>query len=344
MEEQGSVTLEDVARHAGVSLATASRALNGGNRTVRAELRSRVLASAEVLNYTPNAQAQAMARGRTNVLGLVVHDITDPYFSSIASGVMSAAEEAGLLVTLASTRRLPEREAQHVAALRAQRARAVVVVGSRLDKSATDSRLGKELAAFQRAGGRAALISQPHLEVDTIAMENRAGAEALAASLAGLGYRRHAILAGPPDLLTAQDRVAGYRDGIAAADRSLEDPLVIHGDFTRDGGYEAMEELIPHIDSIDCVFAVNDIMAVGAMAAMRAHGLKAPESVAIAGFDDIETLRDVAPGLTTVRLPLSDLGAQAVHLVLQEPAARPRTRRVHGDVVLRESTPAVRPV
>lgn len=338
-DRRGPVTLEDVARHAGVSLATASRALNGSERKVRQELAERVMASAAILNYTPNAQAQAVARGRTDVIGLIVHDIADPYFSSIAAGVIEAADEAGLLVTLASTGRSAEREVQHVANLHAQRARAVIIVGSRDAQTSRKGALGRELAAFESGGGRAVLVSQHRLDTDTIVMENQAGAQALATELAKRGYRRHAVLAGPSHLLTASDRVNGYRRGLTAAGLTVADDRVIEGDFTRDGGYRAAERLIDRLDGIDCIFAVNDVMAVGAMAALRDHGFSVPDDVALAGFDDIVTLRDVTPRLTTVRMSLTDIGAQALKLVLQPAGPQPRLRRVKGTVVLGESTP-----
>ncbi len=341
MRADRPVTLDDVARHAGVSLATASRALNGSERKVRKDLEERVLASAAVLNYTPNAQAQAVARGRTDVIGLVVHDIADPYFSSIAAGVIEAADAEGLLVTLASTGRSAEREIQHVANLRAQRARAVILVGSRDTETSRRGPLGREIAAFENGSGRVVLVSQNRLDTDTIVMENQAGAQALASELAGLGYRHHGVLAGPSTLLAAADRVTGYRRGLTAAGLKISEDRVIQGEFTRDGGYHAVEQLIDRLDRIDCIFAVNDVMGVGAMAALRDHGYSVPHDVALAGFDDIATLRDVSPRLTTVRMPLTEIGAQAVKLVLQPAAPQPRVRRVKGHVVLRESTPGV---
>ena len=148
-----SVTLSDVAREAGVSLATASRAINGSaNRTVRADLRDRVLAAATRLRYTPDANAQAMARGRTTSLGLVVHDIADPYFSSIAAGVARAADRAGLQVTLASTQHDPSRESGLVDLLKRQRARAIVIAGGRLDDEATNDELRAALADYRSVG------------------------------------------------------------------------------------------------------------------------------------------------------------------------------------------------
>ncbi|HKS47730.1 MAG TPA: LacI family DNA-binding transcriptional regulator [Amycolatopsis sp.] len=339
MKHSATVTLSEVAAAAGVSLATASRALNGSVRRVREDLKERVLDAAKRLDYSANAQAQAMARGFTNVVGLVVHDIADPYFSSIAAGVTHAAEGHDLLVTLGSTARNPERELDYLTMLRRQRSRAAILAGSRVgDKELTDA-LRREVVAFQEAGGHVVAISQARLPVDTVVVENRASARLLARELAKLGYRRFAVLAGAPELLTARDRVQGFKDGLAESPARLV--ASIDGAFTRDGGYAAMTELLATKSKVDCVFAVNDVMAVGAMAACRDHGIALPGDLAIAGFDDITTLRDVTPSLTTVRLPLDQIGATALDLVITaEPGAKPRIRRVKGSAVLRASTPA----
>ena len=335
----GAVTLMDVAREAEVSLATASRALSGSTRRVRPDLHLRVLDAASKLSYSANAQARAMVRGETTVVGLLVHDIADPYFSSIAAGVMRAAEGHGLLVTIASTERRPERELEYVATLRSQRARALILVGSRDTDAVALRALGVELAAFEAAGGRVAMISQKRLPVDTVSMQNRAGAQALARELVRRGHRDFAVLAGPADLLTARDRLAGFRQGLAAAGVSLAPPCVIHGQFTRDGGYAATSELLDAGAGVTCIFAVNDVMAVGAMASMRDRKIRLPQRMAVAGFDDIVTLRDVTPSLTTVRMPLESVGADALDLVMQPRADRARVHRVQGEVVMRESTP-----
>ncbi len=333
------VTLQDVAQEAGVSLATASRALNGSTRRVRDDLRQRVLAASVRLDYSANAQAQAMARGHTNVVGLLVHDIADPYFSTIAAGVMGAADRHRLLVTIASTGRRPERELEYVATLRGQRACAVILAGSRTDDAGQIGRLGAELATFEGAGGRVALISQNRLPVDTVMVENRAGARNLATELVALGHRRFAVLAGPRQLLTAKDRAAGFRAGLAHAGIALSRADVMTGEFTRDGGFAAMSVLLDRGLVSACVFAVNDVMAVGAMAALRERGLHMPRDMSVAGFDDIGTLRDVTPALTTVRLPLREVGEAALELITSAPAERPRLRRIRGEVVLRASTP-----
>ncbi len=338
--QPGMVTLSDVAREAGVSLATASRSINGSSHRVSQELRDKVLAAASRLNYTANAQAQAMARGHTSVVGLVVHDIADPYFSSIAAGVMRAAEDNRLLVTVGSTARRPERELDYIAALRGQRGRAAILAGSRVDDPKLQESLAREIQAFEAGGGRVVVISQQRLPVDTVVIENRSGARALASELVALGYRRFGVLAGPRSLLTARDRLEGFRGGLANAGVPAPE-AVVRGAFTRDGGHEAMLELLDTTEGIECVFAVNDVMAVGAMAACRDRGLSLPGDLALAGFDDIATLRDVHPALTTVRLPLEEAGAVALELVLTaEEGAAPRQRRIKGEVVVRASTPA----
>lgn len=336
------VTLSDVARAAGVSLATASRALNGAaGRTVRADLRSRVLQAAADLHYSPNANAQAMVRGSTATVGLIVHDIADPFAAAVAAGVMAAATEQNMIVTIASTMWDPEAEIRHVEALRRQRARVVILAGSRFADDDTVARLTSELAAITAAGGHVAAIGQRQLPVPGVILENAGGARRLARVLWTLGYRRYAVLAGPEAVLSSEERLTGFRSGLADCGHQLPMENIVATQLTRDGGYVAMTELLDQDIEVDAVFAVNDVMAVGAMAALREQGYQVPADLALAGFDDIPTLRDVQPPLTTVRVPLAHIGRRALELALAEPvdALSPRTVTVPGEVVVRASTP-----
>ncbi|RPF26861.1 LacI family transcriptional regulator [Georgenia muralis] len=338
-EQVRTTTLSDVAREAGVSLATASRAINGStNRTVGPALRERVLAAAARLHYSPDANAQAMARGRTTSLGLIVHDIADPYFSAIAAGVTRAAEAAGLSVVLTSTEHDPAREVSFVELLRRQRVRAIVVTGGRRDDPEGTAALRAALEGFQAAGGSVALVSQPLEGMSTVVVDNREGAADLARHLHGIGYRRFAVVAGPVDHLTSRDRLSGFREALDELGAPLADGAVVHSGFTRDGGYEGMAELLRRDAGPEVVFAVNDVMAVGAMAAARDAGVSVPDDVAVAGFDDISTLRDITPALTTVRVPLVEAGVLATELALGP--GEPREVHLAGEVVVRESTPA----
>ena len=271
------VTLQDVADRAGVSLTTASRVVNDGARRVGKELADRVHKAAGELGYTANLQARAVATGQSTMIGVALRDISDPYFSSIAAGLIEVADAGRLLVCMTSTAAHEAAEREYVALMRAQRARAVVLVGSRSDSFAARDALRAELDAFTRSGGRAACVGQDLLGIDTVQPENRAGADALARALAALGHRRFAVLGGPRALLTAQDRVAGFAAGLRAWSVPLEPGRVVHGELSRDGGYQAMSEVLAAGAPLpDCVFAVSDIMAVGALARLRAAGIDVP--------------------------------------------------------------------
>jgi LacI family transcriptional regulator len=147
------------------------------------------------------------------------------------------------------------------------------------------------------------------------------------------------VLAGPANHHTARDRYEGFGHALAGLGSPLDPELVVRSAFTRDGGYEAMRTLLEAGTGAECVFAVNDVMAVGAIAAARDLGVRVPDDVAVAGFDDIVTLRDITPALTTVRVPLVDVGVMATELALSPESAEPRLVHVGGTVVLRESTP-----
>jgi LacI family transcriptional regulator len=274
------------------------------------------------------------------MVGVVVHDIADPYFSSIASGLIEVADARGLLVCISSTAATEAAEREYVALMHAQRARAVILIGSRSDDASAREGLRAEIAAFTRVGGRAVCVGQNLLDVDTILPENAAGADALARALVALGHRRFAVLAGPRGLLTARDRLDGFRAGLQAWSVHLDPAQVIHGAFTRDGGYEATSAILAAGEPLpDCVFAVTDVMAVGALARLRAGGIEVPGGIAVAGFDDILTLRDVYPPLTTVRLPLKRMGQMAAGLALSDAVpGRPRVVPVPGEVIVRDST------
>ena len=336
-----AATLHDVAREAGVSLATASRSLNGSTRRVNEQLKQKVIAAAESLGYIVNHSAQAIAKGTTSTVALVVSDISDPYFSTMASGVIRGAEQARLIVTMAMTERSAERELELVRALRGGRPRVLILTGSRYTGSELEAALVKELTAFEETGGRVVIVSQRSLPFDTVQIDNHGGAKDLAEALVAQGYRRFAAFTGVQSLLTSRDRLEGFRAGLAEHGLTLADSNVHTADFTRDGGEAAAAALLEQgIHDVDCVFAVNDVMAVGALSHLRGAGVRVPEQLAIAGFDDISTARDVTPALTTVSLPLRDVGASAIALALSaEGRTEPEIVTITGTVVLRESTP-----
>jgi LacI family transcriptional regulator len=331
-----ATTLQEVARSAGVSLATASRVLNGSDRHPRPDIVSRVRAAADSLGYVPHAQAQALARATSDLVGLVVHDIADPYFSMIAGGVQSVAQPLGKQTLLASTGRDPELETAAVRALAAHRTQAIILAGSRRRSADGPQRdLVAACRMYERNGGRLAFIGQQFEGFSAVVPDNRGGARRLARALMEAGHQRFAVIEGPPWLRTSSDRADAFRREVGS------ERLVwsARGDFSRSGGYDVTLSQLekskgsPRI----CLFAVSDVMALGALAACRDLGRSVPDEVAIAGFDDIPTLLDVTPTLTTVGLDLRQIGVRAAELALGTSSETQRVL-IPAEVRLRDST------
>ncbi|WP_121057174.1 LacI family DNA-binding transcriptional regulator [Microbacterium telephonicum] len=329
-----SVTLNDVAAAAGVSLATASRVLNGSTRVVAETYRVRVEKAAAELGYSANLSAQATARGTSAVVALLVADIADPYFGELAAGVARGADEAGLVVTIATTDRDPDRELRLVRALRGQRPRGVILAASRTSAE-FPADLARELDLIASAGGRVVALGAGAGAVRGIALDNRGGAEALGRALADAGYRKAVVLAAAEGVVTSDDRVAGFTAGFVAAGGA--DPRVVRGGFTREAGAAAMAEaLADGVAPGTVVFGISDVVAIGAMGAVRAAGRDIGADIALCGFDDIPTSRDVTPALTTVRVPLEAIGYAALRAAVDaDDAPVPPAL----EVVLRASTP-----
>ena len=236
-QQRSAATLHDVAREAGVSLATASRVLNGSARKVAESYRERVEEAAARLGYTANLSAQATARGTSAIIALLVADIADPYFGQLAAGVARGADEAGLVVTIAITERDAEREARLVRALRGQRPQGLILAASRTEDEDGDG-VRAELDAFAAMGGRVVALGPGGGDVRSVAVDNIGGARALGAALTGLGYRDAIILGASRGVRTSDDRIAGFTDGFLSGDGQVLHTL--RGGFTREAG------LLPH--------------------------------------------------------------------------------------------------
>lgn len=330
-------TLHDVALEAGVSLATASRVLNGSERKVAAPFRERVEAAAAALGYTANVSAQATARGRSPVIALLVADIADPYFGLIASGVARGADEQGLVVTVAITERDPAREARIVRALRGQRPQGLILAASRTQEEG-QAETARELAEFTRLGGRVVAFGADGDGDRRVEIDNRAGAAALGRRMAELGYRSAVLLGAAEGVRTSDDRLAGFRAGFAEGGGEIAQ--TVRGDFRRESGVVAMAEaLATGVPDGTVVFGISDVVAIGAMAAIRAAGRQVGADIAVCGFDDVPSSRDVTPALTTVCVPLSDAGYHAFRAIVDEDWQQPT---LPLEVVVRASTPGLR--
>jgi LacI family transcriptional regulator len=333
------VTLDDVARQAGVSQPTASRVLNGSSRKVAESYRLRVLEAARNLGYTPNLPAQAMARGTSRTIALVISLISDPYFSAMAAEIMKQAEAVGLHVSIAVTERRTDRELDLVRELRGQQPRAIILAGTGYVDPPSEEQLVAELQRYQQTGGRVVLISRSDLPFETVDFDNHEGARQLARELAGLGYRRFLVLGSGTPLLSMQQRVEGFIAGLVESGVSDAGVRVHHPGFSWAGAHDFILGLSDEtLRDLQLVFAVTDDMALGAIAGLHERGLEIPSDIGVAGFDDITTLRDVVPKLTTVHVALNAVAEEAVYRATTTDTELTR-RTVPAYPVIRASTP-----
>jgi LacI family transcriptional regulator len=296
-------TIRDVARRAQVSVASVSRALNGIDN-VSERTRERIADAVRELGYVPHAGARSLSLARTNAVGVVLPDLHGEFFSEIVRGMDREASRSGYLLLLSNLHRGSE---QAASALRAMRGRVdgLIVMAPHLQEA--------ELSAALPAGLPSVLINTR----DTsgahpgIHLDNAAGIRGVVDHLVGLGRRRLVHIAGPPENVDAQERAGAFR--AAAAENRVEFE-VVEGDFEERSGEAAIVALIGAGHKFDAVVAANDNMAIGAMQALRTAGLRIPEDVAVAGFDDIPLAQHL--GLTTVRVRIAELGEHALERLL----------------------------
>jgi LacI family transcriptional regulator len=326
-----SSTIRDVARAANVSVATVSRTLND-SETVSEATRGRVLAAAGALDYVPHSAARSLSMRRTDTIGVILPDLHGEFFSELIRGIDAATRARGLHLLLSHSHGDPV-EARTV--LRAMRSRvdAMVVMSPYADDDMLSAALsGRTPLVLLGSGGRSG--DHPRFAID-----NHAGAFAMTAHLLEAGHRRIAFIAGPADNLEAAQRLSGYRAALAAYGEIVEQ--VVQGDFGERSGYLAAGQLIAAA-APEAIFAGNDMMAIGALQALREAGLRVPADVALAGFDDIPVARCLDPPLTTVGVPIAEIGRQAVECCIEILAtgATCASRTFTPELVIRGSSEA----
>ncbi|GLY92923.1 LacI family DNA-binding transcriptional regulator [Actinoplanes sp. NBRC 103695] len=331
--------LVDVAERAGVSLATASRAL-AGRDGVSEEVADRVRQVSRELGYVANPFARTLAGGASTTVGLVVHQVDDPYFSEIAGGVIQLADQQNLLVQICHSGRDPDHELRQIRHLIAQRVGIIIIAGSGYSDPRLEAEAKAELGAYQQAGGRVAVIGRHSLGADAVLPDNEAGGLALGSHLLQLGHTRIAVVAGTEALTTVADRLAGVAAALHGHGLSLAGLPVVHTDFIREGGREAAERILRDHPDTTAIIALNDAMAMGVLSVLRERRIPVPGRMSVVGFDDVSVAADLAPALTTVRLPMTDMGRMALELALKPRAARSRRRSTGHRLIVRDSTAA----
>jgi DNA-binding LacI/PurR family transcriptional regulator len=305
-------TMKDVARHAGVSVSTVSYVLNNSGPVAKPR-RARVLDAVRMLNYAPNQSARSLKRRLTSAIGLVVPDLTNQFFALVAEGVERAAAERDVLVVLCAPEATDRPDQDHARLLQSQRIDGVIY----LSGAGTSPSLVLELSK----SGQVVLVDEqiPGFDLPAVVADSRRGARDVAAYVLEQGHRRVAVIGGPPVLWTAQQRLAGYREAVAMAGLD-PDAMPLHaGDYREASGCELAERALsgPRRSRPTALLCANDLMAIGALQYCRQAGLRVPEDVSIAGFDDIPIASLISPALTTARQPARDMGQAAATVLLE---------------------------
>ncbi|MFD7706596.1 LacI family DNA-binding transcriptional regulator [Streptomyces sp. NPDC059786] len=312
-------TISDVARQAGVSVATVSRTL-AGNYPVSNETRARVMTAVESLHYVVNVHAKALSGQVAGPIALVIKEITGPSLAHIAAGVEQEAADRGRLSLVCATHDDPAREDDLVQLMRQQHAAAVLLVGSVVPDEAYDRRMAGYAKALDASGSRLVLVGRPTpapgLPVTVVNYDNRGGAFQATSHLLASGHRRVLFLGGNPGQSSADERRAGYRDALRAHGADHVTELDTTGTYTRPSGYTRTRDALRAGLEFTAVFAASDVSALGALAALREANINVPGDMSVVGFDDVPFVTDLTPSLTTVRVPYEELGRTAVRLAL----------------------------
>jgi LacI family transcriptional regulator len=327
-------TIREVAESAGVSYATVSHVINN-TRLVSPETRQRVLAAMDALNYRPNALARSLRQGKTNTLGLVLPDSANPFFAEISRSIEDEAFKKGYSVFLCNTELDTERELFYVDVLSKKQVDGIIFVAA---GDQADS-----LEYLRQRNMPVVMIDRdlPNVEVDAVLTDHRLGGYLATRHLLELGHTRIACIAGPSSITPSAERITGYRNALEEAGLPCDENLILRGDYHAQSGMETTHAILKMAPRPTAIFALNDLMALGALRAAAEEGCSVPGDLAVVGYDDLELAHFTNPPLTTIAQPKKEIGAQAIHLLVDRMSHknRPPSRVVlPPELIVRRST------
>jgi len=329
-------TIRDVARRAGVSIATVSRVLNDNPR-VRPPLRDRVEQAIEELDYKPSALARGMRSQSSRVIGLILPDIENPFFTSLARAIEDAAHASRYSVLLCNSDDDPQKEQVYAEVMLAERVAGVILIPASAELCDPLLKRNIPLVCVDRP--------LPDCRVDTVRLDDELGGRLATEHLIASGHRRIGLIAGLRLAIVNQERLQGYKRALEAAGISFDPALVRHGDFQESGGYRATRELLELETRPTALFVTSHLMAAGALRAIREKGLQVPQDLSVVTFGETPWLSLFTPSLTTVRSPIYEMGKEAANLLLRrikgEAPQSPVLVQLAPQLVVGESTAAI---
>ena len=300
--------LIDVAKLANVSTSTASRVLNDSVHPVSADKRSRVLEAAQTLNYSPSALAKAMVTGFSHMVGVIVGDATDPDFAWIVRGVEDMARTHGYQVIVCNSDRDPPVELSYLNALNDYRVDGVIFAGGGLNDEHYLAGINQVLQLFQKRDAICISLAKHFFTSFPVVVDNQQIIHFAVDYLVSLGHMRIAYISGPGLLTTTEQRLAGYRAALYAHRIKLDESLILNGNYKVESGYQAADRVHAMREKPTAILASNDMMAIGCMSRLKELNYQIPGEVSVMGIDDIPFAQIVDPPLTTIALPMYELG------------------------------------
>ncbi len=336
-ERARHASIKDIARLANVSHSTVSRALRG-SPLISAETTEKIRKIAEQSGYRASAAARSLVTQRSHTIGVVVTSIADPFAAEVVMGIDDAADEQQYSIILANSNAHPERELRVVRTFEERRVDGIIV---------TSSRVGATYAEMLEASRvPIVLLNNQHASefMYSVMIDNPVASLAAAQHLVDLGHRRIAYIGDRFGVQTDSERFGGYREALERAGLPVQPEYVKHGDGRSEGGFEAAVELLSLENRPTAVFCYNDMTALGALAAIRAHGLRVPDDISVVGFDDLFVAQTSTPPLTTIRQPMREMGklAFATLLKLLAGAEVQSSHKLKGELIVRQSTAPVK--
>ncbi len=338
-----SHSLRHVAELAGVSVATASRVMSGSSHPVSEQTREKVLEAANQLSFQPNRLARALVTARSHTVGVLVHDISDPYFGEIVKGLEDGIHAEDYRLFVASSERDPQKELDYVRAFFAHQVDAIVFAASSLTDAAYAETLEAMAKRFTDGGGVIVVLSDHLLRGAKVWFDNKRAVSEMVRYLHRRGHRRIGYLTGPSDLEVSLVRLAGFTAAAEELGLDVGPENIANGHFTAVGGGEAMGELLDRVD-LTAVLAANDLMAIGALRRLHSAGIGVPDELSVAGLDDIPIAEYGPVPLTTMRVPTYQIGLEGASLLLK--ALRKEDAddvHVTGEIVERDSVATIEP-
>lgn len=335
---KGGSSLRHVAQLAGVSVATASRVISGSSHPVSEATRERVLLAADRLAFQPNRLARALVTARSQTIGVLVHDISDPYFGEIVKGLEDGIHTEDYRLFVASSERDPDKELSYVQAFIAHQVDAIVFAASALTNARYERSLTDLIEGFVARNGVVLILSDHTLQGPRVIFDNKGATAQMVDYLASQGHETIGYIAGPEDLEVSKVRLEGFTEAVERLGLDARPELVTSGSFSVGGGGEAMERLLDAAPDVTAVLTANDMMAIGATRYLLANGRRVPEDISVAGFDDVPMAEYGPVPLTTMRVPTYEIGSEGARLLLSalhDDSLKEST--VSGQIIVRES-------